>query len=55
MPKKLNEKEKLGLEIIGDLQYLFGKVDWRKIMLDTKSRDVLKNISIKIKDLALKN
>lgn len=55
MPKKLNEKEKLGLEIIADLKCLFEQINWATTCLDTKAVDVVKNISIKIKSLALKS
>lgn len=53
MPKKLNEKEKLGLGTIADLKYLFEQIDWNKTKLDPKAIDIVKTISIKIKLLAL--
>ena len=53
MPKKLNEKEKLGLEMLRDLEYLRRKIEKHGAVMDGEMMQIIWNLPDKIKNLAL--
>ena len=54
MPKELNEKEKLGIEILKDLSNLCKTIETEHPVTGTKTVNLISDISTKVKNLTLK-
>lgn len=54
MSKKLSERDKLGIEILKDLDFIRDKIEEKQVILDEDTIRVFYNLSTKVKNLTLK-
>jgi len=54
MPKELSERDKLGIEILADLEKLRGIIETEHPITGAKTVNLISDISTKVKNLTLK-